>query len=174
MLTPPQHRSDATPEVVLEDDDAWDRPRIEDEREAMRKAKQDPERHPVAVYLSGETRYDLGAAIRKPDGTEGRAADYLDLAKAWRFVLKRIDYAAVLAAETLFARDFNTAGLTVARNCLVRVEGPNAPAVEHDKLGLVTHDCMQELFELKAELPVRLGVAGFQASMPLKPAEKKP
>lgn len=174
MLHPPSHRIDAEAILVLEEDSAWDHTRIAKEREAMVKAKQDPDRHPVAVYLSGETRFDLSAPIRLPNGDEARASDYLSLGEAWQFKLKRLGWSQVYAIEAAQGRDFANGSALSCRIGLGSVDGLNAPQIEHDKLGLVADESMQALFDLRPSLPVQIGVAVFQASMPLKPAEKKP
>lgn len=173
MLHPPSHRIDATPILVLEEDSAWDKPRIEAERKALKDAKHDPDRHPVAVYHSGETRYDLGATVRMPDGSEGKAIDYLNVGEAFQFVLKRIPWSSVYAIQQSVGASFMVGNSLACRLTLERVDGVGAPKIEHDKLGMVTDESMQALFDLRPSLPVSIGVAGFQASMPLSPAEKK-
>ncbi len=171
MLNAPTHRVDAPAIFVLDDDTAWDKPRIVKEIAALKKAKHDT-RHPATVYSSGETRYDLGATIRKADGTEGTAADYLNTSQALQFHLKRLQWDEVYALQPSMG---TTQGQALAcRMSLERVEGPGAPLITHDEQGYVDRESMQRLFNLGMGLPLQVGFAGFTASLPLSAAEKKP
>lgn len=171
MLHAPQHRVDATPILVLEDDTAWDKPRILAECAKLRK---NADRHPFAVYQSGETRYDLGAVTRLPNGEEHRVTDYLDMGQAWQFELRRLTWQEFYAIEQSVRSNPSIGFAQACRIGLVRVTGPGAPKVEHDVTGLVTDETMQALFDLRASLPSIVGQAVFSASLPLSVAEKKP
>ena len=65
---PPQHAADAAPLFIARTDDAWDDERIKRERAAMK--ADGKARHPVQVYYSGSSRYDLDA----PATVGGQAA----------------------------------------------------------------------------------------------------
>src|SRR5688500_13001601 len=101
LKRPPQHRVDATAVYVDPDDTAWDNARIKQECTWMRKAGLSPSRHPVNVYHSGDSRYDLGACyqtvVEAPVEDEQAkiammpASAYLN-AGASRFVLRRLTH----------------------------------------------------------------------------------
>lgn len=92
MALPLIHRVDHTPVVVLEDDNAWDKARIDSEFAQIDKARTDPELaatcqwpkledHPVYRYRIGASRFDLAtvAGYLKPD------------VEPTRFTLRRLD-----------------------------------------------------------------------------------
>jgi hypothetical protein len=171
MLHAPAHRIDATPVLVLEDDSAWDRARITAE---ISKLKKQGDRHPFAVYQSGETRYDLGAVVRLPNGTEAKVTDYLDIGQAWQFELRRLSWSEVYAIEQTIRSNPPVGHAMACRMGLVKIVGPGAPKMEHDAAGNVTDESMQALFDLRASLPALVGQAVFSASLPLTASEKKP
>jgi hypothetical protein len=58
---PPQHAADAAPLFIASTDDAWDSDLIKRERADLK--NHNGARHPIDVYYSGESRYDLDAAV---------------------------------------------------------------------------------------------------------------
>lgn len=178
MIKPPTHRIDAIPVFVLAEDDAWDHERIAAERVAMAKdansKKLKPRLHPVDAYLSGETRYDLGAILEGPDGP-CRITDYLRIEEAWQFVLRRLDSTETYSIDAALARGAKLLAYRQAASyCLVRIDGPGAPAIKHDQFNRVENECMESLFAIRASLPAAIGEAGYVASIALRADEKKP
>lgn len=167
LKRPPQHRVDATPVYVDERDTAWDVVRIKAECAEMRKAGQDPRRHPVNVYHSGESRYDLGASYAVL-GTMHSAAEYLG-ANATRFVLRTLEHPEYYRVVDLWGR--TEAQLLACRLALMSVENNNELKIERDDQG-VTYESMELLASVEW-LPFRIGMAAYQASKPLSESEKK-
>jgi hypothetical protein len=62
LRRPPQHAADAAPIFIAPTDDAWDIERIKRERAALKNDNAEV-RDAVALYYSGETRYDLDAPV---------------------------------------------------------------------------------------------------------------
>lgn len=168
LKRPPQNRVDAEPVYVDEKDDAWDNARIKEECRKMRQDGLDPSRHPVNVYHSGASRYDLGAAYAIPGGVAS-ASNYLG-PDATRFNLKRLSLAEVyrltdLGASTAMGR------LYACRIGVLGLEG-EGPKLKRDDYGL-TEESLEALFALRADLPAKLGLAVYLASQPLTDDEKK-
>lgn len=62
MALPPIHSLDRPIEYICDSDSAWDDERIEKEFSVIRNdPKENINKHPVRVYFSGTTRYDLDA-----------------------------------------------------------------------------------------------------------------
>ena len=170
MLKPPQHRIDASPVIILSQDegeDAWDVDKIEAEKKEFPDAV-----HPVDAYLSGDTRYDLGAMLDHPSGGKCRVTDYLDLAKATQFVGRRLRHNEAYAVSSGRVGDRLGSMSSACRFALLRVEGPLGIKVERDAYGC-SDATMQALFDLRFNLPVLLGEAFYLASLSLRPDEKK-
>ena len=168
LKRPPQHRVDAEPVYVDEQDSAWDIERIKRECAEMRREGQSPSRHPVAVYHRGESRFDLGAAYSVL-GVPRTAADYLG-PDATRFVLRRLSHSELYRMTDMGS----TSALGRLYGCrvgLVRVEG-DGPKVQRDDYG-VTDESLDNVFAWGAALPAKIGLAVFLASQPLTEDEKK-
>lgn len=175
----PRHRIDATPVYIDAQDGAWDHERIKAEKaeDAKSLAEDDPPfkaselRHPFDVYQSGQTRYDLGAVLRYR-GQDCRVTDYVNLAEAWQFVGKRMPHQSVYACEAAIDR-FKLSGYTLAcKFALQRIQGPNAPEVKREG-DLCSDETIETLFQIRSDLPARVGEALFVASLALRPDEKK-
>lgn len=69
MLKLPTHSLDRDSVYIDVLDPAWDTDRVSEEREAMEAAGEDPSEHPVTVYFSGASRYDLDAPRQVGDKT---------------------------------------------------------------------------------------------------------
>lgn len=169
LKRPPQHRSDADPVFVHSDDDAWDHERIKVECAKMREEGLSPSRHPVNVYHSGESRYDLGAAYDVL-GTLHSAAEYLG-PTAVRFTLRRLS-TPELYRVTDMGPTTALGRLYACRIGLASVEGPG-PKVKREEWGL-TEESLDALREWGVWLPMAVGAAVYVASQPLTDSEKKP
>jgi len=186
LKRPPNHRVNATPVLIINDDPAWDQERIaKDVAEATaenERRKEDEEtpgdadqidigEHPYFRYQRGETRFDLDAQTPWR-GTPLSASDYLlPGEEATRFVLRRLrwnDYHRVLS----LAGQGNEAKLCACRIGLVRVEG--CPDLRIDKDATYrSDDEMQQLHDLEPRLALLIGSAVWEASQPLRESEKK-
>lgn len=166
MLHRPEHRIDAIPVYVSEWDTAWDQTAIESSLAEMRAAGQDTTRHPVAVYHSGESRYDLGARYAVGDG-QASAADYLDVGQAWSFSLRRLTYQQYLGLLDTLSRAPATTQAQACRLGLVSVTGRDAPPISAP----LSERDMESLFSLGVVLEI--GQAVILCSKPLGHAEKK-
>jgi hypothetical protein len=158
-------------------DDAWDNARIEADRAAMKERGEDPDQHPVWIYLTGRSRYDLHAKLKYGNGAAA-ASDWLDLKSATQFHLRRLDprpFARVHARKEAAAASGvpdHEASLESCRHCLASVEGPGAPKL-HGRGELTDRD-IDELVSLGGHgLPWAIGDAGYFASIPLTDDEKK-
>lgn len=171
MIRPPSHRIDALPIVVVQEDTAWDREKIQAELEAL---GNDAIRHPYIQYQHGVTRYDIGATITMPDGSQRKVTDYLDLAQAWQFHGRRLNCEEIHRLQPMLSANPGLAYLQALKLALVKIEGPGAPEVKRDALGSVSNETQELLFQLSAGLPSEVGQALLAASMPLTVAEKKP
>src|SRR5688572_21022831 len=89
---PPKHRIDSPIVYIPPGDDAWDLATIEAERKAMMEAGEKPDLHPVTVYYSGETRFDLSAPAKVLGDDRCPAQYLLDGKKPERFKLRRLSY----------------------------------------------------------------------------------
>lgn len=170
-LRPPKHRIDAEPRFILAEDDAWDHERINRERADLAARKADgtasrDEKHPVDAYAAGDTRYDLGAS---------GISEYVDLAQAWQFVLRRLLSTDFYAIDAMLSRGARL--LAYRQACvqgLVRIDGPGAPTVQRDASGNLEPSTVEALFQMSAGLPAAVGEAVYIASLALRPDEKKP
>lgn len=177
LKRPPQHRANAEPIYVHFSDDAWDHARIETDMEAMKRDGQDPSQHPVALYWSGSTRYDLHARVLYGNDS-APATDWLDMKKACLFTLRRLDpgkFARVQARKEAASRkgesDYENA-IDSCRWTLAKCEGPGAPKLSGR--GELSDRDIAELTEcFGAPLVWALGDAGYLASIPLTDDEKK-
>ena len=100
MGLPPIQRIDHIPVVILQEDSAWDRDRINYEAGVLRGDEPDErgrppfekwEHHPVYRYHAGDTRYDIGPAeqyLREGDEPS-------------RFTLRRLSHAEFVQVETM-------------------------------------------------------------------------
>ena len=128
----------------------------------MRRLGHDASRHPVNVYHSGDSRYDLGASYAVL-GAMHSAADYLT-SEATRFVLKRLSHQQLyrltdMGSSTAIGR------MMACKWALESVEG-EGPKVVRDDYG-VTDDSMDALASWGLGLPLRIGTAAYLASQPL-------
>lgn len=131
--------------------------------------------HPFAMYMSGQTRFDIDAPVPWR-GKRLAASDYFKAgAQPVRFILRRLrwrEYHQVMSIHR--TGDKIEAYLRACQYGLVEVENGR-------KLGLDLNpdaaersdDDMQALFEAWADLPVFIGQAVMAASVPLTDAEKK-
>ena len=127
-LRPPQHAVDAPIVYVHHADDAWSFDQIGEEREKMTAAGEDPDRHPVAVYHSGKSRYDLNASYAVC-GEMRSAAMYLDEAKGpWRWKLKRLPFDDFYQVQSLIGQSYE---LGAIKACRLGVTGVEGPALQH-------------------------------------------
>lgn len=171
MLRPPQHRGDAPILFVHEDDDAWDKTKINEQVRRLKKRAVD---HPFVRYQAGATRFDLSAPDEGPDGESGVLA-YLDMTRATVFALRRLTWREVYTLQPMIAGGNVLGAYGLACSwALERVDGPSAIKVERDSGGSLTDETLQALFDLNASLPRAIGAAAFAASLPLLEAEKKP
>lgn len=177
LKRPPQHRVDAEPIYVDPSDDAWDSARIEADRKAMEERGEDPDEHPVWLYLTGRTRYDLDAALKYGNGM-AKASDWLDLKRAVLFTLRRLeprDFARIHARKEASAASGvpdHEVSLDACRVGLVKCEGPGVPKLIGR--GELTDTDVRALVDLGGHsLPWRIGDAAYFASIPLTDDEKK-
>lgn len=186
LKRPPTHRVDATPVLILHEDDAWDHARIDREiaeaeaenqrrKDAAEKDGAEPDLldidgHPYRQYRMGETRFDLDAPVTWR-GTVACARDYLDEDKRpVMFVLRRLawdGYYDTIGIAGSLRRQAEGCRLTLARVDGMRELEVDANAAER------SHQEMQRLFEFDAMLPLKIGAAGLRASEPLRVEEKK-
>ena len=175
LKRPPQHRADARAVYICQADEAWDEDRIEDEKRSMAEAGEDPEMHPVAVYYSGETRYDMGA--RYPVCGEDRSPqDYIVAGEApTKFGICALRSSEMYeVADLLAAEKSNQAFLLACRKGLVSVEGAKIDCAGQGKKSRVTSKGIEDLLEFGSFLPVDIGLAIWNLSQPPTEAEKKP
>jgi hypothetical protein len=172
---PPRHRADAVPVYIDSGDPAWDMDRVAKERADMEKAKRNPDRHPVPMYFSGFSRYDLEATFDVL-GEQRCAKDYVDMAQAWCFNLKRLGSRDWYSIKSRVQADPDGAFWRACQMGLESIDGPDAPRVTRGPAG-VSEDCMDRLF-LEIEggpfLIPRVGQAVYLCSMPLWDFEGKP
>ena len=208
MLGPATHRIDAPIIYIHPLDDAWDRERIEAERETLRGAlatalesSTDPKRraaiacdmrHPVDVYYSGATRYDLDAPLKlwtsateKPQPVTARG--YLR-GPATEFTLRRLDSArwSVFSATMLGSLQTVLAsrpdlspeeiarlarGDELARRDVLRVSALTGIVSVTGLTWKGTEDDLELLHAMSSDLISEVGSAVFSASRPLTAAE---
>lgn len=177
LRRPPQHRVDAEPVYVHPLDEAWDNARIQDDRDAMRERGEDPDEHPVWIYLTGRSRYDLDANLKYGSGT-AKASDWLDMKAATLFRLRRLDprpFARVHARkEAAAVREEvdHEASLEGCRFGLERVEGPDSPKLI-GRGELTERDIAALTDRFGAPVVWAVGDAAYFASIPLTEDEKK-
>jgi hypothetical protein len=176
---PPQHRADAQPLYIARFDDAWDAERIERERTALANENAKTE-HPVDLYYSGRTRYDLDAPCTI-GGQVVTARHYLrEGASPTVFELRRVDGRRHDQALAVWARPQErvAAQWDLARWGVVRVTegfGGAEWKLEGGAGGLpLTEADVQLFFDAHGMLPALLGIAVLNASAPLSEAEGKP
>lgn len=172
-LKPPRHSVDAPVVFIQDDDPAWDIDRIEREKDEMRQAGEDPERHPVDVYFSGENRFDLHAPQRVL-GADRCPADYLDESKApIRFKIKRLSFDQFYEIQGLVSREDPQAWPRACQYGLQAIE-PCPSFIPFKRIGgQVSSKTMQALFDSDPASVPAIGLASFLASMPLTEAEGK-
>lgn len=182
-LRPPQHPVDETEiEYIHNDDDAWDRERIESELNRM--DEDDWSDHPFTRYFAGLDRFSMDApsTFRLQPEEEGgetesvtaTVGDYLDRSKdpeVW--VVRRIDeldYARkVLPLER--RGDLTQAHIEAVRRGLVKVD--NGPKLDCNKSGKATPSANDIRVVIREGLLEALGTSIVTLSRPLTPAEKK-
>lgn len=173
MLRPPQHRADAPIQFVHEDDEAWDKDRINAEIAKIGKRK--AQEHPFVRYLSGATRFDLSAEMDGPVGERVKITDYFDVSVATIFVLKRLSWRQIYTLQPMIGGgNYAGAYALACRWALERIDGPPCSVKIERSDDMLTEDTMQALFDLLPGLPTALGAAAFAASLPLSEPEKKP
>lgn len=152
LKRPPQHRVDAKPIFVHNSDDAWKNERIDQEIEKLEaKEKGLGDTHPVMIYRSGETRYDLSLVL-----------PFLDTDKAWQFELRPLSMEDFAEVRDMIDRFGTWRGyLRAAEIGLLKISGHNAPSD------------LSECSEIDVLLPNAVGQAVFVASLPLTEPEKK-
>lgn len=177
---PPQHAVDAAPTFIAPTDDAWDDERIKRERAAM-KAEGDKARHPVAVYYSGESRYDLDAPVTI-GGQVATPREYLrEGCTPTVFHLRRDANVALRRAQALAVitdpRAREAAIWDLVRHGVAKVtEGfdDHAPwDLEGGGIRPLTDADMQQLHNLGGGLLSDIGYAVFHANAPLSDIEGK-
>lgn len=172
-LKRPRHKVDAPILFVPEGDDAWDEAKIAADKAAMEEAGENPDRHPVSVYFSGETRFCLSAPSTVL-GEERCAGDYLDESKRpVKFKLKRLPYDQFYEVQGVISKkDWNQAAILACEYGLEGIEG--CPELHYARVGpRVSRRTMEALFEGGQALPVDIGTAVILASYHLTEAEKK-
>lgn len=191
----PAWRHDRITSEVEEAAAARDRALEERGREADLSDLDDPNRHPVYVYLSGETRYDLGAPIPW-GGREVSAKEYLaDGYVAWH--IGRLRSEQKMRIADMFAhysrkssggelQPTDTGYGTIMRHCCVYgllgvLEGlPEFDFVRvHGRVSEQTMDQIDAIgdtqgVQMGTNLIRKLGEAVYRASTELTDAEKKP
>lgn len=185
---PPRHRVDAPPVYIWEGDQAWKHDEIKAEEAEVRRINAERERaaldagadaweridwsrHPVALYRSGETRFDLTAATLWR-GEMRTAMDWIDESKApVKFVLRRVSWDEWYLLSSVLSPQRQCA--MACQMGLVAVENDKALAVDGDRKHRSDEE-MQRLFNVHHELPVLIGGAVIKASKPLSDGEKKP
>lgn len=177
MKRPPAHRADAPIVFVHPADEAWDHVRVYDEQKKMSSGGLDPKSHPVARYMSGETRYDIEApgAVGCDQKTP---SEYLNGTET-RWVLKRLSWEDYVRIRPRWDRDI-AAGVDplesyseCCRVGIVSVTGDDAPELEGCGLKLTWND-MQKIHEISISHIHYIGQAVFVASLPLTEQESKP
>lgn len=182
LKRPPQHRVDAPIVFVHPVDPAWDRERVAAEQAEMRTAGEDPKNHPYARYHGGWTRYDLDA----PATVLGRvttAREYLDEAQQpTMWYLRRLSGAQWNEIHPLWqkaTRASEPATSAFLRACMIGiVKVENGPSLDMPG-GRLSAEDFEQLHRLghaqdpPIELPMDLGEAVYQASMPLTESEGK-
>lgn len=165
-MKPPQHRADAPPILILRDDPAWDFDRISDE------LKDGDGEHPVEVYFSGASRYDV-ATIR----------EYLDPdAEPTEYRLRRLPVARLARVQDMFHREVVTDGssslyavwVEAVTYGLESIDGPGELDLAHrgDKLSTAS---IQAIHDERGGLQTisEIGAAIFNLSQPPNDREKK-
>jgi hypothetical protein len=177
LKRPPQHRVDAEAIYVHPADEAWDWPRITNDREAMAERGEDPDQHPVSIYLTGRSRYDLHARM-KFGSDSAPASDWLDMKSATLFNLRRLeprDFARIhprkIRAQETGVEDLE-ASLDACVAGLRSIDGPDSPKiVGRDRLTDQDVKRIEDRFGPSA--PWAIGDAAYFASIPLTDDEKK-
>jgi hypothetical protein len=174
---PPTHRIDATPVYVDWDlDKAWKRAELDAETaEIVELNKGRPkderihlDRHPVALYKDGVTRYDPEAPVLWR-GQQRCAAEWIGDG-AVRFVLRRLKWDRWYECHAI-----GNPVLRAVHACQVglhRVDGDEALEVDPD-MDRRSYEEMQRLYAADPMLPFRIGKAVLEASRPLDDGEKK-
>lgn len=176
LTRPPQHRLDSNMVYVHPSDDAWNTQLINDELAKM----DDPSKHPMSRYFGGFTRYDLQAEAHVGDKLTS-PAEYLDLSKhpcVWH--LKRLSYSDWNEVFAMWQRSLSRdepplkAYELACRLGVKKVE--NGPELAGPP-GQLTERDMATLDAYRLEFGINLirdiGLAVFQANLPLNDAEKK-
>ena len=164
MLRPPQHRADAPIVFIHPADEAWDQDRINQD------CKDKPD-HPVQQYFGGHTRYDLTPQVieyLKPDS------------QPTKFYLRRLDWEkwGVCRSkwETSIVRGEPRQRDAYVYACTWGLERVEGIELNIDPLRGLQWQDKQKLYELSTddiELLYDVGLAVYQASLPLSEAEKK-
>jgi len=183
LKTPPLHRTDAVPTLVLFGDgdglhdDAWDMERIDKERTDVAEVNKTREKgdrllmhdHPVEVYRRGDTRMDIDAEAPWR-GNRVAASSYLKAdAEATRFVLRRLSWDEYYDVVSL---QLQSQVKACARACKIGLVSANGFDLDEDR-DLLSHAEMQTLFDVSPNLAIVIGRAVLAASQPLRADEKK-
>ena len=177
LFRPPQHDITAKAVFIVEADDAWDKARIENEREVRDPEGKEKETHPVDRYAAGETRYDLDAEMSY-GGEMVTARSYIT-GRATRFVLRRLSRAhyreirgdilggraarAYLNACRYGLDDVSVVGVHDGERFELE-RAPGSPLTEKD---------LDALHDLDPNLIDEIGMAVWLFSRKLDPREKK-
>lgn len=175
-MRPPQHSVDAPAVFVLHDDPAWDIDRIERECEGL----DDPDSHPYAVYLRGETRYQLDAPV-KWSGGDNSASEYLT-GEPVRFHLDRLSVMDMTKIQDAFRREFSRHGddcsflevyALAAKLGLKEISG--APELDMPRGARVGDSVLRNIVDAYGSIAAvtAIGIAAWNLSKPLTDAEKK-
>lgn len=180
LKRPPQHRVDAEIVYVHPLDPAWDSARLDAECEEMDAAEPGGSKaHPVLIYWSGASRFDLEARHSFKDGTAS-AAEYLDDAKANKFALRRLGVRKLSSVTHRIRSDdperLASAQIDAVKWGVLSITGPAMPKLRGEGATELTEADLDELAtctQYGADLLDSIGLAVWRASQPLTDAEKK-
>lgn len=173
LRLPPANRVDAPIIYVSPKDGAWDRSRIQREKDAALLLGEDPSGHPYERYIRGDTRYDLDAPCLF-GGETHRASEYLD-GSEWRYKLRRLGPKECYEIDSMFASgDRLGAGMSGCEKAWVGLDGRGAPKLRFGISG-PSDEAMDAAYHAQEDgmLPAMLGFAAYNASQPLKDSEGK-
>lgn len=170
---PPQHRADTPGIYIPKSDSSFDVDRFEKEIARMKTDGLDINTHPIEVYYSGRTRYDLDATEVLFGGSVC-ARDYFDGSKEpERWTLRRLSWDQWhKVAALVTGGNFDEGMLVAARFGITGVE--NSPLKPKGaEVGLLTYEDCQAIFDADQSLLSSLGYAVWRYSQELTGAEKK-
>lgn len=167
---PPQHRVDAPGYFIPATDLSFDKERYEKEIQKMKEEGEDIESHPIRIYYSGKSRWDLEASGNVL-GKVVKASEYFG-SDCERWKLRRLSWDEWYEVTGMIGDDGQKATLKACRYGVVSVENAGFE-IKQDITGMLPPKDMQKIFELDPGLPLSLGNAVVQYSMPLTDSEKK-